>query len=432
MTADIQASIDGGTLQVSAPRGVQPGTATRLTFDVTFKEFTVPGYVDVKVVSSTKAPPQAVDDGPIYLTRGASATVPVLANDFNPFPGEPLTVIAAEVDQLDVGSNASVSFTTKDVTVRAGAAFTGTLSVIYRIQDATKDPARETQGRVTVIVRDRPDQPNAPYVEAGDAYADIRWQAPAPNNSPITSYEVSYGNDTATFGAGAAGITQRITGLTNGTAYTFRVRAVNDIGASEWSAGTTDTPYGTPTVPRNVTLQSSGDAPADLTATWDAPSSTGGGAVTYEWRIVGTGNGWTSTTGTTGRVNNVGAGTYTLEVHATNNGSQQTGPTGSDTVGVSNPPKTVTLSKGARTGYIAPGPNGSCESGNCWFYNVSVSGFPDGTASGYAYCNGGQLSTNIRISVSGGRGSYTGKYPDSWCGYSDAYVIIDGVRSNNW
>ena len=253
-TADIQASIDGGVLRVSAPIGVQPGTATRLTFDVTFKEFTVPGYVDVKVVSSTRAKAQAVDDGPVYLKRSDSATVDVLANDFNPFPDVPLTVIAAEVDQLDVGSTASASFTSTGVSVRTGAAFTGTLSVIYRIQDATKDPARETQGRVTVIVRDRPEQPGAPTVTAGDGWADVRWQAPAPNNSPITGYEVSYNGQVATYGAGAAGITQRISGLTNGTAYTFTVRAINDIGASEWSAGTTKTPYGTPTAPRNVKL----------------------------------------------------------------------------------------------------------------------------------------------------------------------------------
>ncbi len=433
-TADIQASIDGGTLKVSAPRGVQPGTATRLTFDVTFKEFTVPGHVDVKVVSSTKAKPQAVDDGPVYLTRSDSKTIDVLANDFNPFPGEPLTVIAAEVDQLDVGASASVSFTAEDVTVRTGSAFTGTLSVIYRIQDATKDPARETQGRITVIVRDRPDAPNQPSVTAGDGYADIIWQAPANNNSPITEYRVSYGSRTDTFGADAAGVRQRIGGLTNGTAYTFTVTAVNEIGASPPSAGREVTPYGTPTAPRNPSLRSSGDAPADLTANWDPPSSTGGGNVTYEYRITGTGNGWQTTTGTSARANNVGAGTYKLEVRAVNNGSGSPGPIAeSNAIVVSDPPpppKQVSLSKGSRVGYYN-GPYGYC-AGDCWHYNVTVTNFPDGTASGYAYCNGGRLSTNIRINVSGGRGSYTGSFPDSWCGYPDAYVIIDGVRSNNW
>ena len=430
-TAEIQASIDGGVLRVSSPRGVQPGTATRLSFDVTFKEFTVPGYVDVKVVSSTKAKAQAVDDGPIYLKRSDSATIDVLANDFNPFPGEPLTVIGAEVDQFDIGSSASAGFTSTSVTVRTGASFTGELSVIYRIQDATKDPARETQGRVTVIVRDIPDRPNPPSVTAGDGYADVRWQAPAPNNSAITGYEVNYNGNVATYGAGAAGVTQRIGGLTNGTAYTFTVRAINAIGPSQWSAGTTDTPYGTPSQPQNVRIASSGYAPADLTMAWDAPASTGGGSVKYQWRL--NGGAWNETNSRSATVNNRPAGTYTVDVRAINNGSNEVGQIASDSVGVSNPPPppaTVSLSKGARVGYYN-GPYGYCN-GDCWHYNVSVSNFPDGTASGYAYCNGSQLSTNIRISVSGGRGSYTGRFPDSWCGYSDAYVIIGGVRSNNW
>jgi hypothetical protein len=427
-SADIQASIDGGTLNISAPLGVQPGTSTRLTFDVTFNSFTVPGYVDVKVVSSTRAMAQAVDDGPVEMLRSQSQAIDVLANDFNPFPEVPLRVVAAEIDQADVGSSASVSFTSEGITVRTGASFTGTLSVIYRIQDATKDPARETQGRATVIVRAAPDAPNAPTVVAGDASAKVTWKAPANNNSPIIEYFVDYEGGSARFDASAAGVAQTIGNLTNGTTYTFTVRARNAIGMSASSPGTTGTPYGTPGAPQITSFTASGYAPADLTAKWNVPSPTGGGAVTYEWRL--NGGSWNSTTSRSATINNKGAGTYTIEVRARNNGSGTAGNADSAAVGVSNPPKTVSLSKGTRVGYY-DGPYGYCN-GDCWQYNVSVSGFPDGTASGYAYCNGGQLSTNIRISVNNGRGSYTGKFPDAWCGYDNAYVIIDGVKSNNW
>lgn len=399
-TADIEAAIDGSTLRISSPRGVQPGTSTRLTFDVTFKEFTVPGYVDVKVVSSTKAKPQAVDDGPIYLTRSDSGTVDVLKNDFNPFPGEPLTVIAAEINQLDVGSNASVSHTASDVTVRTGAAFTGTLSVIYRIQDATLDPARETQGYVEVIVRDKPDKPGAPEVTAGDAYANVKWQAPANNNSAITKYEVDYNGERQTFDAGAVGINQKISGLQNGTAYTFTVRAFNEIGWSEWSAGTTRTPYGTPDAPRNPQLSSSGNAPADLTATWNAPASTGGGGVTYEYRIQGTGNGWQRTSSTSARVNNVGAGTYTLDVRAINNGSGNTGPIASDSVGVSDPPPPQP------SGSLGKGPSRSCQSGGggCAEVRITWANMDPGTYRVFATINGGSCCSyqqQVDIGASG-------------------------------
>ena len=171
------------------------------------------------------------------MQRSETTTIDVLANDFNPFaPTSPLRVIDAEIDQLDVGSSASASFTSTGVSVRTGAAFTGTLSVIYRIQDATKDPARETQGRVTVIVRDRPEQPNAPTVTAGDAFADVRWRLPPRTTRPITGYEVSYNGQVATYGASAPASPSASPELANGTAYTFAVRAINGIGASEWSA----------------------------------------------------------------------------------------------------------------------------------------------------------------------------------------------------
>ncbi|WP_448810351.1 Ig-like domain-containing protein [Agromyces bauzanensis] len=428
-TADIQASIDGGVLRVSAPLGVQPGTATRLTFDLSFKEFTVPGYVDVKVVSSTRAKPQAVDDGPFYLTRSQTGTYTVLDNDFNPFPDQPLRVIAAAIDQADVGSAASVSFTAADVTVRTGAAFTGTLSIIYRIQDATKDPARETQGRVTVIVRDVPDQPKAPTVTPQDGAAVVEWQAPAPNNAPITGYSVRYGGTTKTFAASAAGSPQTISGLTNGTAYTFEVQATNDVGNSQWSAGTTVTPFGAPSPPRNPTLTASSDGSGKLTLDWNAPSSNGGRSINgYEWRLSDGRSGTTTSTGATA-TGTVGTG-YRFEVRARNSGGLWSDWAGSNWATPTKPPPVVTLQKGARTGYIN-NEYGVCN-GDCWFYDVTVSNFPDGTASGYAYCNGSQLGTNIRIQVSGGRGSYSGKYPEAWCGYDNAYVIINGIRSNNW
>ncbi|WP_169053953.1 Ig-like domain-containing protein [Agromyces sp. H66] len=416
-TADIQASIDGGVLRMSAPLGVLPGASTRLTFDVSFREFTVPGYVDVKVVSSTRAKPQAVDDGPVYLTRSDSADVDVLANDFNPFPEEALRVIGAELDQLDVGSSASVSFTATGITVRTGASFTGELSIIYRIQDATRDPARETQGRVTVIVRDRPDQPKAPTATAGDGYADVTWQAPAPNNAPITEYLVSYGTRTDSFPASAAGLTQRINGLTNGTAYTFTVRAVNEIGTSEPSAGTTVTPYGTPTAPRNVQITSSGDAPADLTMTWGTPDSTGGGSVRYQWRL--NGGAWNETSSRSASVNNRSAGTYTVDVRAINNGSGNIGPAASDTVGVSNPPPpqpSVTLSKG-NIGNV-----GNTEQ---YYYRVRVADFPNGTHTLRAYCNNAYFRTSS-ISVSGGSGSFDSQNTGGfYCGYPGVWVEID-------
>ncbi|MGY1667511.1 fibronectin type III domain-containing protein, partial [Geodermatophilus sp. SYSU D00696] len=100
--------------------------------------------------------------------------------------------------------------------------------------------------------------PGAPVlgtVTAGDASATVTWTAPADaGESPITGYQVAVYEGDATQPArqesAAADATQlQVTGLTNGTAYSFTVAAVNGAGtgpASQRSAPVT--PTAAPTV----------------------------------------------------------------------------------------------------------------------------------------------------------------------------------------
>lgn len=301
-TSEIGATVAGGVLTVSAPLGVATGTATRLSFDVVLGEFTVPGHVDVTVVSSTRAKPQALDDGPFEMLRSDSQTVDVLANDINPFPGTALQVIGAEIDQTDVGSSATVTHTPTGITVRTGASFTGTLSVIYRIQDATKDAARETQGRVMVTVRDRPEVPKAPaIVSEQNGSMSVRWSAPPDNNSTISGYRLSWNGGAADFAADAAGLAHTISGLVNGTAYRFQVEATNSIGTSGASpSSAAGTPFGLPGAPASANLVASASGDARLSLNWSAPADNGGRGISrYEWTFEGTPGGSGTATGTT-------------------------------------------------------------------------------------------------------------------------------------
>jgi hypothetical protein len=343
-TSAVSASLDGSALSVSAPLGVQPGTKVTLSFTVTYKQFTVPGSVIVTVVSSTRAKPQAVDDsGPngsgIETRPGTTLAVPVLDNDYNPYAadGVPLTVIAATIEQ-QLGT-AQVSHTASGVSVTTGPGATGTLTVVYRVQDATKDPARETQGRITLVIRDPPDSPRAPVATAGDGRVTIRFGAPANNNSPITGYVVRFPGGTST--SCSAGVDCALP-ATNGASFSATVAAVNAIGEGAQSApSNTVTPYGAPTAPRNPSITSSGDAPANLTMTWTAPAQTGGGSVRYRWRL--NSGGWNDTTGTSASVAGQGAGQYSFEVLAINSGGGAAGPNAtSNPVQVNNPPPPVT------------------------------------------------------------------------------------------
>ena len=100
-----------------------------------------------------------------------------------------------------------------------------------------------------------PAMPENLRVTAGDGRLDLGWTQP--NASLVTGYEVHYtsasvddvGNDAAASGsdpsaawvdAGHTGTTasHALTGLTNGTAYRVRVRAVNAAGNGAWARGT--------------------------------------------------------------------------------------------------------------------------------------------------------------------------------------------------
>ncbi|MEO8625977.1 MAG: fibronectin type III domain-containing protein, partial [Candidatus Limnocylindrales bacterium] len=103
-----------------------------------------------------------------------------------------------------------------------------------------------------------PDPPTAVSAVAGNAQAQVSWSAPATNGgSPISAYTVTSSPGARTCTSATLGCT--VTGLTNGTSYTFTVVATNALGdgpASASSASVTPTPDMTaPTVePPTATL----------------------------------------------------------------------------------------------------------------------------------------------------------------------------------
>ena len=88
-----------------------------------------------------------------------------------------------------------------------------------------------------------PAAPTNVTASAGNAQATVSWTAPSGviSQAPVTDYVVQYssnsGSSWTTFSDGTATTTNAtVTGLTNGTAYTFRVAAVNGVGQGAWSS----------------------------------------------------------------------------------------------------------------------------------------------------------------------------------------------------
>jgi hypothetical protein len=117
----------------------------------------------------------------------------------------------------------------------------------------------------------------------GQRTGTLAWTAPATNGGTISDYTIQYSSDSGstwtTFSdtvSATASVT--VTGLTNGTAYVFRVAATNQAGLGAYSTSSAArTPVGPPGAPTNL-VGVAGNAQVALT--WTAPVSNGGSAIT--------------------------------------------------------------------------------------------------------------------------------------------------------
>lgn len=268
-TDGLSASIGDQELRVSAASDTPKGTTARLTIRVSDGQTDpVEGTVTVRVTASTRELATANDDTVAEAHQGDTVTVPVLANDVNPFPQTPLKVVNVLVET----GRGSADIAGDQVSVTPDETFFGTMVVRYRIQDATGDPDREVEARIRLTVQGKPDAPGTPVVSSvQDRTVVLSWTPPANNGADITSYEVSStaGNYTKT----CAATTCTLDNLTNNVEYFFTVVAVNRVGPSEPSAPSGPArPDARPDTPQPPTLVF-GDQ--SLTVSWVTPSTPG-------------------------------------------------------------------------------------------------------------------------------------------------------------
>jgi titin len=165
--------------------------------------------------------------------------------------------------------------------------------------------------------------PGAPVLNSathGDIKVTLVWAEPLDTGgSPITDYEWTDNSGASWDAFGSTALTGEITPLTNGTPYTFKVRAVNANGVGLLSSNSlTATPSTTPSAP---VLNSATPSNTQVTLVWAEPLDTGGLTINdYEWTD-NSGATWTSfgNTALTGIITGLAKGTsYTFEVRANN------------------------------------------------------------------------------------------------------------------
>jgi hypothetical protein len=141
-----------------------------------------------------------------------------------------------------------------------------------------------------------PGPPNITSTPAGDTQVTVNWSAPTSNGSTISNYSIQEyigGSFNRTITTGSAATSYTVTGLTNGTSYTFSVAAVNGVGTGSYSSQSSPvTPASLPDPPNiispGIVVQTryldNGqffDKTVYTQTSITAPSNTGGSAIKY-------------------------------------------------------------------------------------------------------------------------------------------------------
>ena len=325
-------------------------------------------------------------------TIGAAASYAVQVSGVGGVPAasSSLTAVAVNVTEvtatasgiLTVYADGTTRPTTSDLNFVSGKPIADFVALIPLASNDGKIDIYNSAGSTDVTVdvlgyytlATAPAAPGAVTAAAGNASATVSWTTPAANGSAITGYTVTpyIGTTKQTATAVSGSLTAAlVSGLTNGTAYTFQVTATNAIGVSAAGTSAAVTPATVPGAPTTV-AGTAGNAQSVVS--WHAPSSTGGSAITgytvtpyvgSTAKTPTTVSGSTTSTTITGLTNGT---TYTFAVVATNvMGSGAAGTSAAVTpVGPPAAPGGVTATAGntqATVTWTAPSNGGSAITG---------------------------------------------------------------------
>ena len=288
------------TVTVNAGEDQDTGNdSATLTHGATSSDTTYGASLSIQDVSVTvtdnDTPGVTVEPTTLSVNEGGSSTYTVKLNT-EPTHNVTVTVGGASGEVSVTGS--PLTFTTSNygtaqrVTVTAGedndtTNDSATLTHTAASSDTSYGASLPIESvRVTVTDNDSPGEeeeelPPAPAqatgltAKVGNAQVTLSWEDP--DNATISKWQVQRKEGSGSYGAwvdvpdsGATTTSHTVTGLTNGTAYSFKIRAVNAGGNGPASDEVTATPMAPPLKPTGVTATA---GHAQVALSWNNPDN---------------------------------------------------------------------------------------------------------------------------------------------------------------
>lgn len=220
-----------------------------------------PAVPDAPVITNVTARDSAVE---VYWTPPDTGTSTLTGYVISVYTS------GSEVTTVDAAPSASSAIVSG---LTNGTAYQFTVTAVDAVGDGPASPE-------SVAVQPAPaTAPTAPadlQAVPLDGQIQVSWSAPPDGGSAITGYSVSVSPaDIAPVSTNAGTTVAKLTGLSNGTAYTVSVTATNAVGTSPVAAANPVTPEAAiaPDPPTNLTVISTGPGAVDLE--WLPPTDAG-------------------------------------------------------------------------------------------------------------------------------------------------------------
>lgn len=298
-TGQFNLSLPPGTYDLSVPNGNRTASAT----------VTAQSAVTTQDIILLDTPSSPTGVTASSSSRSAAITWSAPSDD----GGTPVTGYSATASP---GGQSCAATTSRTCTIQ-GLTTNQPYTVTVTATNAVGTSAPSTASNTITPGDPLPGAPRSVRARAGGRMATVSWAPPETGTDGITGYKVT--TTPGGLSCSTSDLSCDVTGLTNGTTYSFRVAAISSAGIGPQSAASKNvTPAQVPTAPRNVRVRPGNTS---VLVSWQGPADRGGTAVTG-YTVTSFPSGRTCTTDGTVRSCAIGGlqnGTaYSVVVTATN------------------------------------------------------------------------------------------------------------------